>query len=177
MNVIDVLMVVVILLPAIVGAAYGFLNIVFSIAAWILAVGLAVKFGNAFAPMFEPHVETPVIRDALAFAGVFLLSLLLLSAAGFVVLKLLGRAGLTAADRFLGFLFGISLGGAIIGVVVFLAGFTALPREPAWRESMLLPPFVRLSVWAERFLPQDVVKNHSYTLHGDTEPGTAEGKD
>ena len=157
MNAADILVLLALLLPAAVGAAYGFLNIVFSITAWVLSLGIALKFGAQFAPLLESHVETPLIREALAFVGVFLLSLLLLSALGYAILKLLGRSGLTAADRLFGLCFGICLGGAIIGVVVFLAGFTALPREKFWQQAMLLPPFVEIAVWAEQFLPANVV--------------------
>ena len=162
MNVVDILILATLLLPAAVGAAYGFLNIVFSITAWVMSVGIALKFGAQFAPLLEAHVETPLVREALAFVAVFLLSLLILSALGYAILKLLGRSGLTAADRFLGLCFGICLGGAIIGVVVFLAGFTALPRETWWQEAKLLPPFVETAVWTEQFLPQNVVEYHSY---------------
>ncbi|OGT81421.1 MAG: hypothetical protein A3H91_06795 [Gammaproteobacteria bacterium RIFCSPLOWO2_02_FULL_61_13] len=162
MNVADILILLTLLLPAVVGAAYGFLNIVFSITAWVLSVGIALKFGAQFAPLLESYVESPLIRGALSFVGVFLLSLLILSALGYFILKLLGRSGLTAADRFLGLCFGICLGGAIIGVVVFLAGFTALPREKMWQESKLLPPFVEIAVWTEQFLPQNVVEYHGY---------------
>ncbi len=162
MNVTDILILVTLLLPAVVGAAYGFLNIVFSIAAWILSVGIAIKFGAQFAPLLDPYVQTQLFREVLAFAGVFLASLMILSALGYAILKLLGRAGLTATDRFLGLCFGICLGGAIIGAVVFLAGFTALPREQWWREAILLPPFVDVAIWTEQFLPQDMVEYHSY---------------
>lgn len=162
MNAVDILILVALALPAAVGAAYGFLNIVLSIAAWVLSVGIALKFGAQFAPLLENHVESPLIREAVAFVGVFLVSLMVLSALGYAIIKLLGRAGLTAADRIFGLCFGICLGGAIIGVVVFLAGFTALPRERLWQEAVLLPPFVEISIWTERFLPQNVVEYHGY---------------
>ena len=162
MNLADILIVLTLLLPAAVGVAYGFLNIVFSITAWVLSVGIALKFGVQFAPLLETWVETPLFREAIAFVGVFLLSLLILSAVGYAVLKLLGRAGLTVADRLLGLCFGICLGGAIIAVVVFLAGFTNLPREKLWQEAVLLPPFVRIAVWTEQFLPQNVIEYHGY---------------
>lgn len=171
MNVVDILILAGFLLPAVVGAAYGFLNIVFSIAAWILSVGIAVKFGAHFVPLLEDHVQTPFIREVLAFVAVFLLSLVLLSIAGFLVLRLLGRAGLTAADRFFGLCFGICLGGAIIGVVVFLGGFTALPQKKAWQEAVLLPPFVVLATWTARFLPSNVVEYHGYASHAGDESG------
>jgi len=171
MNPADILIVLGFLLPAAVGAAYGFLNIVFSILAWILAVGIAAKFGARFAPLLESHVHTPFIREVLAFISVFLLSLVLLSIIGFVILKMLGRAGLTAADRLFGLCFGICLGGAIIAVVVFLAGFTALPKKEAWQESVLLPPFVAIALWSEQYLPSNVVEYHGYESPSGDESG------
>jgi membrane protein required for colicin V production len=90
------------------------------------------------------------------------ISLILLSIAGYFIVKLLGRTGLTAADRIFGFLFGIALGGAIIAVLVFLAGFTAVPREPWWESSVLVQPFERMGVWARGFLPENVAQYHSY---------------
>lgn len=162
MNAVDILILATLLLPAAVGATYGFLNIVFSIAAWVMSVGIALKFGAQFAPLLESHVETPLLREALAFVGVFLLSLMILSALGYAIIKLLSRSGLTAADRMLGLCFGICLGGAIIGAVVFLAGFTPLPQKKWWQEAVLLPPFVAISVWTGRFLPENAAKYHQY---------------
>lgn len=170
MQTLDIVILVALALPALVGAIYGFLNILFSIVAWVLALGISVKFAPYFAPLLENHIETPVIRDMLAFAGLFLSSLLILTAIGYFVVKLLGRTGLTAADRILGFLFGLALGASITAVVVFLAGFTKLPVEPWWQGSMLVEPFERIAVWADRFLPDNVVEYHSYAVSESPEP-------
>lgn len=169
MQVADIIILVVLLLPALVGALYGFLNIVFSIVAWTLALGISIKFGGLFSPLLEGYVETALIRDVLAFMGLFIVSLMILTGIAYFIVKLLGRTGLTAADRILGFFFGIGLGGAIISVVVFLAGFTALPRESWWQSSVLVQPFEAISLWAQRFLPDNVVKYHSFAL-ADPEP-------
>lgn len=171
MNIVDILILAGLILPAVVGAAYGFLNIVLSIVAWVLSVGIAIRFGGQFAPLLEPYVHTELFRETLAFVIVFLASLVMLSIAGFAVLKLLGRAGLTAADRLFGMCFGICLGGAIIAAVVFLAGFTALPRKAAWRESVLLPPFIAVAVWTEQFLPSNMVEYHGYQAQAGEESG------
>jgi membrane protein required for colicin V production len=162
MPTVDIVILVSLLLPAIVGAIYGFLNIVFSLAAWGVALGISLKFSVHFVPLFEGHVESPLLRDVLAFVAVFLISLVLLSIAGFLIVKLLGRTGLTAADRIFGFFFGIALGGAIIAVVVFLAGFTAVPKEPWWEASMLVDPFERLALRAHGYLPESAAQYHSY---------------
>jgi membrane protein required for colicin V production len=162
MQTVDIVILASLLLPAIVGAVYGFLNIVFSLAAWGVALGVALKFSARFSPLLSGYVESPLLRDVLAFICVFVISLILLSIAGYFIVKLLGRTGLTAADRIFGFLFGIALGGAIIAVLVFLAGFTAVPREPWWESSVLVQPFERMGVWARGFLPENVAQYHSY---------------
>ena len=162
MHAIDIVILFVLALPALVGVIYGFLNIAFSMLAWALALGIAAKFTPAFAPLLEHSIQTPILRIMLAFSGLFITGLLIFTAFGFIVVKLLGRAGLTATDRVLGLFFGMGLGVVIVFVMVFLAGFTAMPSEAWWERSLLLQPFERVSVWAERFLPRSMAEYHGY---------------
>lgn len=162
MELIDIGILAVILIPALVGVIYGFLNIVFSIVAWGVAFGLAVKFNGSFSPLLESWVETEIIRNMLAFSGLFILCLIIFSALGYFMLKLLGRTGLTGADRILGFLFGLCLGCAIVSVLVFLSGFTDLTRTDWWQSSLTVGPFERIGDWGARFLPENVASYHSY---------------
>ena len=99
------------------GMLYGLLNVLFSIAAWIMAGITATKLSGYFSPLLDDYLE-PVLREIVAFAGVFIISLVLFTMLGYFIVKLLGRTGLTAADRILGFFFGIGLGGAIITILV-----------------------------------------------------------
>ena len=162
MHIIDIIIVAVLVLPAVVGAIYGFLNILFSLIAWILALGIAMKLYGAVSPFLEPYVNIGILRDLLAFIALFIVSLLILSAVGYFLMKLVGRSGLTATDRILGFVFGVGLGGAIVTVAVFLAGFTSVPTSTWWHESALIQPFQQAAVWARRFLPANVVEDHRY---------------
>ncbi len=164
----DITILVILAIPALVGVFYGFLNIVFSLLAWVLATGIAVKVTPLFAPLLENYVETPLLRTVLAFAGLFIVSLMIFSALGYFIVKLLGRAGLTAADRILGLLFGFGLGTAIVAAVIFLAGFTAFPKEPWWEESRLIAPFEKMSVWAQQFLPENMASHHGYEFEQPT---------
>jgi membrane protein required for colicin V production len=161
-HIIDIIIVAVLVLPAVVGAIYGFLNILFSLIAWILALGIAMKLYGAVSPFLEPYVNIGILRDLLAFIALFIVSLLILSAVGYFLMKLVGRSGLTATDRILGFVFGVGLGGAIVTVAVFLAGFTSVPTSTWWHESALIQPFQQTAVWARRFLPANVVEDHRY---------------
>jgi len=164
MPTIDIVILIVIAIPAIVGAFYGFLNIIFSLLAWSLALGAAVKLVPYFTPMLENYVETPILRVVLAFAGLFVVGLMILSGLSFFIVKLLGRTGLTATDRILGLFFGMGLGCLIITVVVFLAGFTTYPGENSWQESKLVVPFQQISIWAQDFLPDNIAEYHNYKM-------------
>lgn len=159
---VDIVIVAVLVLPAVVGAIYGFLNILFSLIAWILALGIAMKLYGTVSPLLESYVDIAILRDLLAFIALFIVSLLILTAVGYFLTKLVGRSGLTVTDRILGFVFGVGLGGAIVTVAVFLAGFTSVPGSSWWQESVLIQPFQQAAVWARRFLPANVIEDHHY---------------
>lgn len=162
MSTADIVILCLIVLPTIVGVFYGFLNILFSLLSWAVSLGLSIKLVPYFSPLLENYVDTPILRIVLAFVALFILSLLIMSGISYFVVKLLGRTGLTAADRILGLFFGMGLGGLIVAVIIFMAGFTAFPQEPWWEQSKLAAPFERISIWSSRFLPESITEYHSY---------------
>ena len=162
MSTVDIVILCLVAFTTVVGVFYGFLNILFSLLSWAVSLGLSVKLVPYFSPLLENYVNTPILRDALAFIALFILSLLVMTGISYFLVKLLGSAGLTAADRILGLLFGMGLGGLIVTVIIFMAGFTALPQEVWWEESKLASPFERISIWSSRFLPESINANLSY---------------
>lgn len=162
MSTADIVILCLIALPTIVGIFYGFLNIVFSLLSWAVSLGLSIKLVPYFSPLLENYVDTPILRIILAFIALFILSLLIMSGISYLIIKLLGRSGLTATDRILGLFFGMGLGGLIVAIIILLAGFTAFPQEPWWEESKLVEPFERISIWSARFLPESITEYHSY---------------
>jgi len=156
------------LIPALVGVIYGFLNIVLSLVAWGIAFGLAVKFSGALAPMLATYIDTEVFRQAIAFFGIFFICQIIFSALGYFVVKLLGRSGLTAADRILGSIFGLGLGGAIVSVLIFLAGFTELTRTDWWKSSLVVAPFERIGEWSRQYIPETMASYHHYGTENET---------
>jgi len=162
MSTADIVILSLLALPTIVGVFYGFLNILFSLLSWAVSLGLSIKLVPYFSPLLENHVDTPILRIILAFIALFILILLIMSGICYLIVKLLGRTGLTAADRILGLFFGMGLGGLIVAVIIFLAGFTAFPQEPWWVESKLVEPFERISIWSSHFLPESITEYHSY---------------
>lgn len=162
MEIIDIVILVTILIPALVGVIYGFLNIILSIVAWVIALGISIKLSGYFAPLLAGYIEAEVVRNALAFIGLFMLSLMILSGLGYFMVKLLGRTGLTGADRILGLVFGTALGGSVVAVMIFLAGFTDLSRQAWWQGSLLVRPFETTAVWGRQYIPDDIAKYHRY---------------
>lgn len=169
MSSVDIVILCLVALPSIVGIFYGFLNILFSLLSWAVSVGISVKLVPYFSPLLQNYVDTLILRDALAFIALFILSLLIMTGISYFLVKLLGSAGLTAADRILGLFFGMGLGGLIVTVITFMAGFTAFPQEAWWEESKLASPFERISIWSSRFLPESITAYPSYERANENE--------
>lgn len=162
MELVDIGILAAILIPALVGVLYGFLNIVISIVAWGVSFCLAVIFHDNLSPLLASYVETEILRDGLAFLTIFILCLIIFSALGFFMLKLVGRAGLTGMDRILGFIFGMGLGATLVSLLVFLSGFTGMTQTDWWQDSMIIGPFERVGEWGRQFLPDNIAAYHSY---------------
>jgi membrane protein required for colicin V production len=76
--------------------------------------------------------------------------------------KLVKSTGLSGTDRLMGLVFGLLRGVALACVLVLLLGFTAMPRDPWWRESRLLPEFQRGAEWLRTWLPATVAQHVNF---------------
>lgn len=164
MQSVDIAILVIIAFSAITGMIYGFLNILFSLIAWSLAFIIAMKFSPILTPLLESSVTTPILRTTIAFAGLFVISLMILTGITYLIMKLLSRVGLTATDRILGLFFGIALGLITVEVLIFLGGFTALPQKSWWDDSRIIKSFERVAVWSGQYLPENLSEYHDYNI-------------
>ncbi|MCY4221754.1 MAG: CvpA family protein [Thiotrichales bacterium] len=144
----------------------GFIREALSLAGWIAAFWAALAFSGVVAMWLEGYVSVPSVRVGIAFAGIFFGVLLL----GGIVLRLAGlvveKTGMSGTDRTLGIVFGVLRGIMITALLVLLAGLTALPRDPWWSQSVLLPHLVELAREIHAFLPPDMQE----AIHFDTDP-------
>lgn len=161
MNWLDVAILVLVALSAVISLMRGFVREALSLVAWILAFWVALTFASRLAatPWLSAQIDSPTARISTAFIVLFLVTLVVSALINFVIAQLVSRTGLSGTDRLVGAVFGLARGVALVGVVVLLAGFTQLPRERWWNESMLLPQFESLAVWMKSFLPADVQSN------------------
>ena len=134
----------------------GFVKEALSLAGWITAFWIAIAFSGRGAALLEGYVTKPSWRVVIAFVVLLILVLL---ACG-IVLRMAGllveKTGMSGTDRSLGIVFGVLRGIVIVGLLVLLAGLTALPGAPWWSDSVLLPHLVELANEIGAFLPPEV---------------------
>lgn len=158
MNWLDFTIIGVVLLFAVIGIVRGFIKEVLSLASWVLAFWLAFTFADPISAMFEPYIDTPVLRIIASFAALFISSLLLLTVISLLIHKLLSVSGIKGTDRALGGLFGALKGLVIIGALVLFAHETVLPQEEWWRSSLLAERFQPVALLIKDLLPVDVTR-------------------
>jgi membrane protein required for colicin V production len=149
-------------LSALISLMRGFVREALSLAGWILALWVALTFTRELAERLPLSVSVPSVRLAAAFLALFLAALLLTALVNFLAVQLVEKTGLSGTDRMLGVLFGVARGVVIVAILVLLAGFTALPRDPWWGGSLLLPEFQQLALWIRGFLPPDIAAQIRY---------------
>ncbi len=102
----------------------GFVREIASLAGLIIGSILAFRFYRNGADLLNPWIHTANIRNLTAFFIIFLMVVLISAIISFLLKKLFDSAGLSFYDRFLGLLFGLIRGIAIVYIfVIVLQGF------------------------------------------------------
>lgn len=155
---IDWLLLAIVALSALLGLWRGMIGVLASLAAWILAGWAAFRFGGTVALVLAGD-GTPGPGQTLAgYVLAFMVVLVAVGIAGWLVRKLVHSVGLSGLDRLLGLLLGV-LRGVLVGwVVVLLLGLTALPRQAGWQHSRVLPVFIPGAAWLRGWLPEWVAQ-------------------
>lgn len=158
----DYAVLAVIAVSAIIGIWRGLVREVVALAGWIAATVVAMLFAGQAASLLPASFATPLVRTIIAFAVLFLLVLIGSSLTGLLIAKLVRAVGLSLADRTLGGVFGIARGALILLVLVLIAGLTALPKEPFWREAKLSAPLETAAIAVKPYLPRAVADRVRY---------------
>ena len=141
---------------------HGFVRELLSLASWVSAFLVAQYFASQVAALLPAAVPNESLRLLAGFLAVFLIVLLAATLLAIAISSLIKRAGLGAADRVLGAVFGLVRGVAVVMVIVLLAGLTALPTTPAWRQAMTSAPLEALANTVKVWLPSDLSKHINY---------------
>lgn len=148
MNWADWAIVAIITSSCLVSIIRGFIKEVMSLAIWIAAAIIAIVFHDNLAVVLEGAIATVSLR----YLGAWLMLFVAVLLAGWIVNYLLGKlveaTGLSGTDRLLGTLFGLLRGAIIVIVLLIFAQQLPVNQDDWWRESALIPHFVRFEGWA-----------------------------
>lgn len=154
----DLILLVVMLISAMLAMIRGFMREVLSIAAWLAAAACAFFFFSRLAPIVKSQFNlSDTIANVIAAAGLFLVTLLIVSVITVRISDMILDSRVGALDRTLGFLFGLGRG-LIIVVVAFLF-FEWLVQEksqPTWVQSAKSKVVLQgTGNWLKGLLPDD----------------------
>ncbi len=140
-------------LSVLIGLFRGFVKEAVSLATWIAAVAVAILFSSRAAGYLPVAVESQTARVIIAFAALFVLTLIAGAIINFLIGQLVDKSGLSGTDRLLGIVFGVVRGSLIVAILVLLASLTNMPREKWWQTTMTLPFFEKVADQVKGVLP------------------------
>ena len=162
MTVTDWVLMAVVGLSAGLGLMRGFIGVLASLAAWVLAAWAAFRFGGRLGQALAGGAEPGPSELLGGYAISFLVVLVVVGLVGWGVRKLVHGVGLSGVDRALGLALGIARGAFVACALVLLMGFTALPQDEDWRRSRTLPVFLPGALWLRAWLPDWAAAHASF---------------
>lgn len=161
MSWVDLLIIAIIIISALISLVRGFVKESLSLASWIFAGFIALRYFTPLADLLEPYIESPTIRTGSGFAILFVCSLIIGAIVNYMASQAVTKTGLTGTDKSLGVVFGAARGLLIVTMLVLLAGLTPMPSEPWWNDSAMIEFFSEMANWIKDILPQDVAGRFS----------------
>jgi len=144
----------------------GVVRELIAIVAWVLGLVGAIAFTPVLGTMLPTIPGYPGVPYLIAFALIVIGALLLGALIAWPLTKAVRAAGLGFADRFLGSIFGLVRGAALMLAFVIVAGLTPLPRTDWWQRAALVPPLVAGVAALKPYLPDELARRLDYS------PGT-----
>jgi len=158
----------IVLLSLVIGMLRGFVREVLSLASWILAIVIALKFAPLAASQLQGVIQAAPARIAIAYALVFFGVLIVGAIVSHLVSVLIRSSGLRPIDRMLGLGFGLLRGVLLIVAVVMIAGFSSLHEESWWQQSRLASQLQPAAKSLQTLIPQTWL---AYLQPAEAKPG------
>lgn len=156
LNMVDFLIIAIVAISLFVGVFRGFVREVLSLTSWIGAVWLAYVYVLDVAALLAPYIEQQPIRVVAAFAGIFVVALIVFSLLSYLIYRLIAIAGISGVDRSLGMLFGFVRGCLVVAVLIMIAAFMDFTSQPWWQGSLLVDYFDPVIDLIRSLLPAEI---------------------
>lgn len=150
----DYAFIAIVLLSMMVGVFRGLVREAFSLAVWVLAFVLTLRFAPLLAESLKSSIHIPAARTAAAYAMLFFGVLIVGALITWAACLLIRSIGLGGVDRMLGGGFGLARGIFIITALVLLGGSSAAREEAAWKQSILVPQLKPLADGLHHLIPE-----------------------
>ncbi|MDH2916985.1 MAG: CvpA family protein [Gallionella sp.] len=155
----DIAVIIVIALSALLGWWRGFMYELFSLIGWGVAYVVAVSFSAQLIPYIPDAVGSVSLRASVAFAAVFIVTLIIASISAWFMAKLAKFAGLSGMDGKFGAIFGTLRGVLVVLALVWLGGLTKLPQETWWKNAWSSKPLLDAALYAKNYVPEGALRN------------------
>lgn len=133
----------------------GFVKEALSLVNWVAAFVIAMTFRDPLAHLLAESVQTPSIREMLAFALLFAATLIVGAMVNYLVGELVRMTGLSGTDRLFGMIFGMARGViVVVAILILLPPIVPVHQDPWWAQSSLIPQFLMLEDWARETASQ-----------------------
>ncbi len=129
----DGILLVIMLLSAVLAMIRGFVREVLSIASWVIAAIAAYMLYGQVLPFVKQYVSQEYVALGIAVAGVFLVTLLVVSYITMRISDFVLDSRIGVLDRTLGFVFGALRGFLLVVVaMLFFNWFVSTEQQPQW---------------------------------------------
>ena len=129
----DVILIVIMLISGFLAMVRGFTREVLSIFSWAVAAVAALYLTPKYAGVLTPYIDNQSVAQIVFAAGVFIITLIVVSLITFRISDKVLDSRVGALDRTLGFVFGLARGFLLVAIVFIL--FSALARDRGYEVS------------------------------------------
>lgn len=158
----DFVVIAIMVISVLISVMRGAVKEIFGLLAWIVAFAVGTYYTSDFTLLLPKSITNESIRSVVAFVVLFLATWLFMALLTVSMSRLITQSVLSEANRVLGALFGVIRGLVIILTVVSIAGMTALPKNPIWRDAILSGPFETTVTMLKPWMPEDFAKRIRY---------------
>lgn len=139
----------IVVLSCLFGLMRGLIKEALSVANWIIAVLIAVTFRDPLAALLVNQIETPSLRQIVAFSSLFITTLMVGALVNYLIGELVKITGLSSTDRVLGMVFGLLRGFVVVmAILLLIPPIISINQDQWWTESVLIPDFLAFEDWA-----------------------------